>query len=576
MSISPPTRPCPTFTMSPLKLLKRAVDIHDVAELLRYQPSMLSYILYKKPKNQLYSTFTIPKKSGGFRIISSPCEELKELQHRLSLVLQNCISEINKSKKIDSSLAHGFKRGFSIVSNASTHKNKRYVFNIDLEDFFGSINFGRVRGFFLKNKNFLLSEKVSTILAQIICFENSLPQGSPCSPVVSNLIGHILDVRLASLACKHKCSYSRYADDITFSSNKKIFPISIARKLDEVHEWECGIDLKKVIERSQFNINLKKVRMQYGDSQQTVTGLTVNTKVSVNSKYRRLARAMAYNLFSTGNFQKKDNKSDSHTQGNINQLCGIFSFIYMVNNYKVKKYDKNAKLSSMEEVHRKLLFYKNFYSCGKPTVISEGKTDNIYLQSAILSLAEKFPELAQKNSDGKYSLKINFFKYTNQSKRLLEISGGSSDLAKFVGTYSDLCESFSAPRTSNPVIILIDNDQGAKKVYSAVKESSKSKENPDKGKPYHYVAQNLYVVATPLLNGAPESKIEDFFNKETLNAKFKGKSFNVENVKLSEREYGKHIFSESVIKPNRKKIDFSGFTPLLEVLNKIVVESVHV
>ena len=94
-------------------------------------------------------------------------------------------------------------------------------------NFFPSINFGRVRGFFLKDKHFSLQPPVATVLAQIACFENELPQGSPCSPVISNLIGHVLDGRLARFAKTHKCTYSRYADDITFSTSRKDFPPEI-------------------------------------------------------------------------------------------------------------------------------------------------------------------------------------------------------------------------------------------------------------------------------------------------------------------------------------------------------------
>ena len=96
-------------------------------------------------------------------------------------------------------LAHGFKRGRSIVTNATKHKRRRFVFNIDIKNFFGTINFGRVRGFFIKNADFALHPSVATIVAQIACHENALPQGSPCSPVISNLIGSVLDIHLCKL-----------------------------------------------------------------------------------------------------------------------------------------------------------------------------------------------------------------------------------------------------------------------------------------------------------------------------------------------------------------------------------------
>jgi hypothetical protein len=81
-----------------------------------------------------------------------------------------------------------------------------------------------VRGFFVKDRNFALQEKVATVIAQITCHDNELPQGSPCLPVISNLVGHLLDTRLARFAKFHKCTYSRYADDITFSTNRKEYP----------------------------------------------------------------------------------------------------------------------------------------------------------------------------------------------------------------------------------------------------------------------------------------------------------------------------------------------------------------
>src|SRR5262249_16793586 len=135
---------------------------------------------------------------------------------------------INAAKKLKDRVAHGFKRKRDIRSNARQHRHRRWVFNIDLEDFFPSINFGRVRGFFIKNRDFALHEEVATVIAQIACHDNSLPQGSPCSPVISNLVAHLLDMRLVKLASTNGCTYSRYADDLTFSTNKKEFPADVA------------------------------------------------------------------------------------------------------------------------------------------------------------------------------------------------------------------------------------------------------------------------------------------------------------------------------------------------------------
>ena len=85
-----------------------------------------------------------------------------------------------------------------------------------------------MRGFFIHNNAFKLNDKVATIIAQIACFENMLPQGSPCSPIIADMIAHLLDVRLAQLAKVHQLTYSRYADDLTFSTSRRDFPASVA------------------------------------------------------------------------------------------------------------------------------------------------------------------------------------------------------------------------------------------------------------------------------------------------------------------------------------------------------------
>ncbi len=196
-----------------------------------------------------YKTFQIPKRNGGQRTIKAPIDALKLLQRRLSDLLQNCVDEINTASQRKDRTAHGFKRKRSIITNARQHRHRRWVFNLDLEDFFPSINFGRVRGFLLKNRDFGLHEDVATVIAQIACHDNSLPQGSPCSPVISNLVAHLLDMRLVKIAGETGCTYSRYADDLTFSTNKKEFPADIAvpsgTEDSASHLWLPGEALQK-------------------------------------------------------------------------------------------------------------------------------------------------------------------------------------------------------------------------------------------------------------------------------------------------------------------------------------------
>src|SRR6266446_5429896 len=151
--------------MPRLATLKAATSLSDVAKLLDFKPKAVSYILYKHPEATKYKTFQIPKRNGGTRTIKAPDDALKLLQRRLSDLLQDCVAEINKAKKRKDKLAHGFKRDRSINTNARQHRKRRFVFNVDLEEFFPSINFGRVRGYFMRDRSFSLHPDTATLIA---------------------------------------------------------------------------------------------------------------------------------------------------------------------------------------------------------------------------------------------------------------------------------------------------------------------------------------------------------------------------------------------------------------------------
>lgn len=435
--------------MSQLVLLRGASLLHHVATLLQFQPKALAYILYKKPPPTRYSTFNMGKRDGSVRTINAPSPDLRLLQRNLSDLLQNCVEEINECKKWRDQLAHGFKRDRSIITNAVKHRKRRYVFNIDLHDFFGTINFGRVRGFFIKDANFMLHPKVATILAQIACYENGLPQGSPCSPVISNLIGHVLDIHLCKLASSNGCTYSRYADDITFSTNRPDFPTSIAKTVaGQKHKWEVGDGLQKIVTLTGFTINAKKTRMQYQGSRQAVTGLVVNRKVNIRTEYRRTVRAMAQRLFMTGSFQRIRMAPDANgvliatkVEGTPAQLHGMLGHIDAVDchNFEIessmdsKKAQAKIALRSKEKLYRRFLMFKDFYSASAPVVVCEGKTDNVYLLHAIRSLAPYYPKLATVAANNQIKLNIRILKTVQASTgRVLQLEGGASHLRAFI------------------------------------------------------------------------------------------------------------------------------------------------
>ncbi len=587
--------------MSKLKTLKGANSLHDIAKILGFKPKALAYILYKKGDAAKYQKFEIPKRTGGTRTISAPSDDLKNLQSRLSELLQDCVEEINQPKNFSGAISHGFRRGHSIITNASAHKNRRYVFNIDLENFFGTINFGRVRGFFIKNKNFELSPAAATVVTQIACFENSLPQGSPCSPVISNLVAHILDIRLAKLAHKTGCHYSRYADDLTFSTNKPTFPIEIAKPVEEeANKWVVGDDLNTIVGKAGFAVNSAKTRMQLERSRQDVTGLVVNRKVNTRVEYRRSARAMTDRLLKQGKFYRKQvsvdengNEVISEVDGTVPELNGILSFINSPRMHRIKSFlerpQKNKEhsrkinarevqiafpLNSNETLYGDLLFYKDFHAPASPLIVCEGKTDNIYLKAAVRQTIGKFPLLAEKPRGQPIDVKVRFYKYTDTTARILNLAGGVGDLCKIISLYGSIGKKISAPNSEFPVILFTDNDSGAKGkggIFSKMKSALRGK--PDGNEPFYFLGGNLYVVPTPVSANGDDTVIEDFFDTQTKSIKLGNKKFNPAKSGFdSKTEYGKYLFAEQVVRKHQDKINFAGFEPILERIQLVINE----
>jgi RNA-directed DNA polymerase len=577
--------------MSQLQSLKSAVSLHDIAALLKYKAKTFAFILYRKRPEDKYHSFKILKRGGGSRQINAPINELKLLQSHLSGLLQDCVTEINKDKGLRDQLAHGFKRKRSIVSNAAKHRRRRYVLNLDLQDFFGTINFGRVRGFFIKNKEFALPPEIATILAQIACHQNALPQGSPCSPVISNLIGHVLDVRLGRLAFENGCTYSRYADDLTFSTNKPDFPPDIARRMDgRAHAWELGEKLLQTIIRSGFTVNPDKTRMQYRTSRQDVTGLVVNSKVNIRSEYRRRVRAMCHRLFITGRFQMIESVPDPNAlgvlvpteiDGTLAQLHGMLGHVDRVDRYndELPKQTVNPikpSINSKENLYRRFLMFKEFYAAPVPVIVCEGKTDSIYVKHAIRSLAAAFPTLATVTPGKPTALKVRIPAYPLKATgRILKLKGGTSFMGQFIKDYGNELKRFKAPGKQNPVILLIDNDDGVKPIYDAMRQFGKAK--PTGQEPFIHITGNLYLVATPLTTGKTSSLIEDAFGPLTTTLKIGGKSFDANDKTFDDAlHYDKHIFSQYV-KEQASKIDFTGFTEILTRLAAVIAAyKVHV
>ncbi len=260
----------------------------DVAKYLGVYHGQMLRVLYDDASSTNYRHFEIPKRTGGMRPIHAPVGLVRAMQDKLLLDF--------KALYRPHPNAHGFIEERGVTSNAANHTGQRWVLNVDLEGFFPSINFGRVRGLFMKSP-FEMGPAAATVCAQIVTYRNGLPQGAPTSPILSNFIAAQLDRRLSRLARQNRLVYSRYADDITFSTNQPNFPASIV--IHEVIEgggWKvkAGDALAQAIEQSGFTINEKKVRLQAHHFHQDVTGLCVNKRVNIARERIRKLRAMLH------------------------------------------------------------------------------------------------------------------------------------------------------------------------------------------------------------------------------------------------------------------------------------------
>jgi RNA-directed DNA polymerase len=260
-------------------LLQNTRSLADLARLLELSDAQL--LRYSYGRGRRYQTHTVKKRRGGMREIHAPDVGLKIVQQRLNQVLQSVYRPHD--------CVYGFVRERSVARNAQVHQGRRWVLNLDLKDFFPTIHFGRVQAR-LQKYPFNLPYPVATVVAQLCTWRRQLPQGAPTSPVVSNIVAGKLDADLLRLARKYRCTYTRYADDIVFSTDSIDFPAELAETNTD-GTW-TGSALKLAIEANGFEINTGKVRLSRFDQRQEVTGLTANAFPNVRRKYIRRIRAM--------------------------------------------------------------------------------------------------------------------------------------------------------------------------------------------------------------------------------------------------------------------------------------------
>lgn len=280
----------------------------------------------------VYYEMFIEKKNGrGKRFIQEPSLSLKCVQRSLNEALGYYYSLIRPK------CVHGFVRNygndaFGIVSNAKQHAGQPYLMNLDLKDFFSTIRASKVKEL-LDSELFKFNDHISTALTLLMTYKGSLPQGAPSSPVLSNFVSIPLDMELMMLAEKSGWNYTRYADDLTFSSHKPFTDDSV-------------LSITALIQKMGFTVNQAKTRLKGKGRKQVVTGLVVNEKVNVDNHYRRKLRAMLHDAEVNGvvraalNHFSEEKKADADllTKKFLRKLKGMVSFLGHVRGYDDSTY----------------------------------------------------------------------------------------------------------------------------------------------------------------------------------------------------------------------------------------------
>lgn len=586
----------------------------DLAGFLEIPLRELTCILYGKKTESYYEEFEIPKRTGGKRVIHAPRGPLKRILETLSkeLYLQQEL-ERNIGK-----IPHGFIKRRSIITNAQPHVNKRVIINVDIENFFGSINSGRIYGFLKKDNHFRLNNKAAGLLASLVTYKGVLPQGAPTSPIISNLVFSIVDKRILKIVKEYKLTYTRYADDLTFSTNRRQF-------LNEIDVFLSK--LEKIITESGFSIKADKTRIVTNEKRQEVTGLVVNKKVNLTKEYFKYTRAMAHSYYKNRKFYIDGN------EGTIQQLLGRFSYIGQISEYNINK-DLEIKKTINDTKNRSNLYNKysfeylrflmfiDLFDNEFPLVITEGKTDSRYLVSAIKHFLEKdphaFPYLAEIHN-GKLLLKIRFLSKVNKMSHLSLSNKGGHSLINIYRLYMNICYNNSSagkkpaysyflsfgylPR--NPVFLLFDNESTNTKPLKKTINNHDFKENnpdavdykwPEVESVYNLKIEfdkeqirsidqnileminfpntkkalyktNLFITSFKRMNGSENTEIEDLFEDIGTIPGMQNRKLDKSGDKSGPEYISKNDFSVLVMK-NYKSIDYSNFYGYLSLLNE--------
>ncbi len=326
-------------------------DVEALSKALGISVSRLRWLAYHREVDTgtHYTRWRIPKRDGSTRLISAPKPQLKEVQRWIT-------REITEHLPVHSA-AHGFLTGRSIVTNAQVHAGAKVIVKLDIEGFYPTVTFPRVKGLLRKAG---LGEQVATLLAllatecpreelsidgktsYVATGPRSLPQGAPTSPSITNALCLRLDCRLVGLAAKLGCRYTRYADDLTFSFHQT--PTGADGKPADL----VGTLIKavtRIVAAEGFAIKAKKTRIMRSGSRQRVTGLVVNA--APGAPAARLSRKQLRELRAAIKNRELGRAGKGES---LDQLRGMAAFVMMTDRERGKqlleRINKLAKLAA--------------------------------------------------------------------------------------------------------------------------------------------------------------------------------------------------------------------------------------
>ena len=248
-----------------------------------------------------YTTFWMAKRRGGYRNIEAPNPRLKAIQRA---ILDRLLTPLPVH-----TAATGFRPGLSIADNARPHLGQRRALKTDLHDFFGSIHRPTVRRVF---RDMGFDAHITKVLVDLCTHRNRLPQGAPTSPALSNLVAAKMDERMTALSLRRGLTYTRYADDLTFSG-------------DSFNRNELVSDIKQIAAYDGFTLNAKKTRLM-ASSRRIVTGLSIGSgeKLTLPRERKREIRKNVHFVLKYGVTEHREriNSSDpAYVKRLIGELC---------------------------------------------------------------------------------------------------------------------------------------------------------------------------------------------------------------------------------------------------------------